>query len=188
MADISRRQLFRLRPSTIIKACSEKKVEKVKVEPKHIRPPGALKQPVEFNRACQDNCQSCAEACPHGAISFLGPEFGRGEGTPVLSPKDNPCRWCEGFPCIKACPTEALQQSENQQPAPIAKVGINVSKCSNSYGELCDTCVLTCPTSIRALRLVNGRVELNETSCTGCGLCAYYCSEHNDAISIKHIS
>ena len=184
MGGISRRQLFRLRPATLVKALSVKEPAEKEITA-FIRPPGALQDPKQFIKDCQVDCRLCADACPHEIISFLGPEEGLAEGTPVLSPKLNPCRWCEGFPCIKACPTGALQQHEAEAPEPIAKASVSFSSCSNSYGELCDTCVLSCPDSIRALKIVDRRVVLNEDSCIGCGLCAYYCSEHNDAIDIK---
>ena len=71
-----------------------------------LRPPGALDES-QFPGACI-RCGLCVRDCPYDTLSLarLGDEVAT--GTPYFTARDVPCEMCEDIPCIKACPTGAL--------------------------------------------------------------------------------
>ncbi len=186
MSKISRRQLFRLNLSELQRLCTLTHESSVG-ETSLVRPPGA-KPERDFLATCQ-RCGSCSKACEYGAILPLGPSSGQLEGTPVMEPEKNPCRYCQDFPCIKACPTGALNGPVPTEP--MASVEIHNENCLNSQGIICETCVLHCPPSIKAIKMegpFHARMPtLNPDLCVGCGLCAYYCEQGSAAIEVKKI-
>ncbi len=144
-----------------------------------IRPPGAVNE-VSFLLKCT-RCDRCAEACPHNAIEQAGAETGSAIGTPVINPKDEPCRMCDDFPCIQACPDEALL------PAPSYKIGtarISPVKCFAFIGQVCDYCHDCCPEKDKAILMEKGKPLVIEDKCTGCGICEFYCPAPGKAIRI----
>lgn len=151
-----------------------------------VRPPGALEDEEEFLQTCE-RCGACGEACPHDVVRSFGPAFGSLEGTPFLEPEIAPCRWCVDMPCIKACPSGALKQEESVPVAPIAKVSIEMDKCLNTQGTLCDTCSYRCPSHVHAIRMVQRRPVLDLEKCTGCGLCILHCEAEPGAIKLIHL-
>lgn len=154
-----------------------------------IRPPGALSPDSDFLAACE-RCHACADACPHdGVIQTFGPSHGANEGSPFLTPREAPCRWCFDTPCISACPSDALQipKSDSQDPeplAPIAAAVLDLDTCLNSQGTICDTCALMCPPHVKAIKMINRQPQLDAELCTGCGMCAYYCESEPGSITI----
>jgi len=188
---ISRRQLFRFKLGDFTRHFKEEKKEAdtSEKEKKWFRPPGAMVDEDDFLSACL-RCPHCADACPHNAISFLGPAEGRKEGSPVLHPAESPCYWCEDMPCIAACPTPALEfpiEDHLSSIRPIGLASINADACLLAQGILCDTCAVRCPTHIRAIRMNGRHPVLDATRCTGCGLCAYHCEAEPGAIKISPI-
>ena len=188
---ISKRQLFRFGLRDIAKHIREGAKDATEEdapvdETIWFRPPGAIQAEDEFLSACE-RCPHCVEACPHQAISLLGPAEGRKEGSPVLHPEKSPCHWCTDMPCIRACPTEALsfpKEEDITSLLPIGTAQIDQSACLLADGILCDTCATRCPTHIRAIRM-NGRDPvINDALCTGCGICATYCEAEPGAIKI----
>ena len=182
---ISRRALFRLRPSEMLSLISEKERsgENEGQPRRYIRPPGAIPQEAGFLSACS-RCSKCVEACPDDVIKSLTAVAGIAEGTPFLKPEENPCRWCVDMPCIESCESGALSFPREGSVPPIAKAVFDLDKCLNEQGVLCDTCAQRCPTSIKAIRMVGRKVEFDEDRCTGCGLCAYHCEAEPRAFSI----
>ena len=148
-----------------------------------MRPPGALADEEVFLATCQ-RCGKCAEACPYGVIELLGPAAGRAEGTPVLEPAENPCRWCDSMDCVNACPSGALSLESDGNARPIGKATLHLDRCLTSQGILCDECAAVCPASVRAIRMVGRQPQLDEEVCVGCGLCAHYCASEPVAIDI----
>ncbi|MFT5465811.1 MAG: ferredoxin-type protein NapG [Verrucomicrobiales bacterium] len=178
MADFSRRQLFRLRlgglGSEIGKAVASKRPDGEVEEQPFLRPPGALEDEDDFLSSCE-RCHACADACPHDVIRQFGPAFGKMEGTPFIDPASQPCRWCEDMPCVNACPSGALSLNENGATAPVAKVKLNLDRCLNTEGILCDTCAWRCPDHLKAIRIVDRKPIVDTSSCSGCGMCLFYC-------------
>ncbi len=170
--DLSRRQFFRLHPVDYLK--SGRKADAA--DPGDVglfRPPGALGENA-FLAACE-RCGQCAEACPHGVILKLGPAWGRRENTPYLKPEENPCRWCETKDCIEACPSGALSAKGGAVDQAMGKARLQLERCLNAEGILCDTCVQYCPSEVRAIRMDRRLPVLDQDRCVGCGMCAYFC-------------
>lgn len=190
---VSRRQLFRFKLGDFTRHFKESETTESSEGEEKIRwfrPPGAIADDDAFLAACE-RCPHCAEACPHGAISLLGPAEGKLEGSPVLHPALSPCYWCTDMPCINACPTDALSfpvQDDITSIAPIGVATIDHDACLLAQGILCDTCAIRCPSHIKAIRMNGRHPVLDATRCTGCGLCAYHCEAEPGAIRITHIT
>lgn len=185
---ISRRQLFRFKLGDITRHFKEGQEETGEEEKeKWIRPPGAIAEESNFLAACE-RCPHCADACPHGAITFLGPSEGKLEGSPVMHPVESPCHWCTDMPCINTCPTDALSfpiANELSSVRPIGVAIIDNDACLLAQGILCDTCAIRCPTHIKAIQMQGRHPVLDAEKCTGCGLCAYHCEAEPGAIKIS---
>ncbi len=141
-----------------------------------VRPPGALQERAFLDKCTR--CDLCIRACPHFVIRKAGPELGaRIGGTPVLDPRENPCHFCDGLPCIVACGPGALIV-----PAPGAKARIGLAKvdkdrCFMALGQPCDYCQKSCPVRPRAIKVGGFRLPavVDAATCTGCGECAQIC-------------
>ncbi|RME92462.1 MAG: hypothetical protein D6767_03165 [Candidatus Hydrogenedentota bacterium] len=186
--EYSRKQFFKVFAREMLRSFSgevekdtslQEEPEETKI--KVIRPPGAAETStlITLCATCQ---KECVHACPEKAISLLNEEFGLEEGTPFLSPAQKPCRWCKDFPCVEACPTDALLFHRIQ---PIAKAEIDLELCATSQGILCDYCAHLCPSHIRAIKMVNRKPVLEESLCVGCGMCAYHCDQFPSPIAIR---
>jgi ferredoxin-type protein NapG len=171
---------FKLLAREIGRAVSQDVKEKAKTfTAPLIRPPGAVDE-VSFLLKCT-RCDLCSKACPHDAVKQAGAEKGSAMGTPVIIPEEQPCRMCEEFPCIAACPQEALVQ------APFYKIGtarITPVKCFAFNGQVCDYCHDCCPEKDKAIVMEKGKPIVFEDKCTGCGICEFYCPAPGKAIRI----
>ena len=74
-----------------------------------LRPPGALPED-DFLGACI-RCGMCMRDCPYNTLELAKPEAPVATGTPFFNARNIPCEMCEDIPCIKACPTGALDHS-----------------------------------------------------------------------------
>lgn len=74
---------------------------------KVLRPPGAADED-EFMALCI-RCGKCNQACPYDSIKMGTEKHGLGMGTPYFIARESPCMLCEDFPCVNACPTDALR-------------------------------------------------------------------------------
>lgn len=118
-------------------------------------------------------------------------------GTPYFIPRISPCRMCEDMPCVRACPSGAL----NKKLASIydARMGLAVlvdqENCLNCLGLRCDVCYRSCPLIDKAITLemqVNQRTgvharfvpTVHSKHCTGCGRCERSCVLENAAIKV----
>jgi len=77
--------------------------------PAAIRPPGALPE-TDFSAACI-RCGMCVRDCPFNILHLAKPEEPLSTGTPYFVARQLPCEMCEDIPCVKACPTGALDHS-----------------------------------------------------------------------------
>ena len=151
-----------------------------------IRPPGAQPEP-SFLGACV-RCGQCVRACPYGTLKLADLGSGIGVGTPYFTARSVPCEMCEDVPCVKACPTNAL----DHQLTDIAKarmglaVLIDDERCLNALGMRCEVCYRACPLLGKAITLDvrhNPRTNkhamfiptVHSDACTGCGKCERAC-------------
>jgi MauM/NapG family ferredoxin protein len=149
--------------------------------PDYLRPPGAL--PESALIAVCERCHKCRDACPQDAILPLGPAYGDADGTPAILPRGEPCRMCEEFPCIAACPSGALRQI----PSAGIRLGtarLDPSLCWAAKGQPCDYCVSECPLGESALRWNGDRPEVVADDCNGCGRCVHICAADPAALRV----
>lgn len=162
--------------------------------PAAIRPPGALAES-EFSAACI-RCGMCVRDCPYDILHLAKPEEPMSTGTPYFVARQAPCEMCEDIPCIKACPTGALDHGLtdiNKSKMGLA-VLVDQETCLNFLGMRCDICYRVCPVIDKAITLdpqTNERTGrhtrfipvVHSDHCTGCGKCEKACP--TEVASIK---
>lgn len=163
-----------------------------------LRPPGALADR-EFLGACV-RCGLCVRDCPPQNLKLsTGTGSGRGVaiGTPYFDARDIPCEMCEDIPCVKACPTGALDHAlkDIAQARMGLAVLIDQENCLNFLGLRCDVCYRVCPLIDKAITLQktsNPRSDrhamllptVHSDACTGCGKCEKSCVLEQAAIKV----
>lgn len=164
-----------------------------------IRPPGALPER-EFLGACV-RCGLCVRDCPPQNLKLS--TWGAGMaadvaiGTPYFVAREIPCEMCEDIPCVKACPTGALDHSltDITQAEMGVAVLIDEENCLNFLGLRCDVCYRVCPVIDKAITLEkfnNPRSDRHamllptvwSEHCTGCGKCEKSCVLEEAAIKV----
>ncbi|MBP6813706.1 MAG: ferredoxin-type protein NapG [Burkholderiaceae bacterium] len=160
-----------------------------------LRPPGALAEP-DFLGACV-RCGLCVRDCPYDTLRLGRLGEGVASGTPYFEARQVPCEMCEDIPCVKACPTGALDRSLTDIGR--AKMGVAVlidqENCLNFLGLRCDVCYRVCPVIDKAITLEtrhNPRSDrhamliptVHAQDCTGCGKCEKSCVLERAAIKV----
>ena len=164
-----------------------------------LRPPGALAERV-FLGACV-RCGLCVRDCPPKNLKLS--TWGSGMaadvaiGTPYFEARDIPCEMCEDIPCVKACPSGALDHALTDITK--ARMGtavlIDEENCLNFLGLRCDVCYRVCPVINEAITLEkqsNPRSDrhamllptVHADRCTGCGKCEHSCVLEEPAIKV----
>ena len=160
-----------------------------------LRPPGALPED-DFLGACI-RCGLCVRDCPYNTLELARPETPVATGTPYFTARNVPCEMCEDIPCVKACPTGALDPALtdiNQARMGLA-VLIDHETCLNFLGLRCDVCYRVCPVIDKAITLEkqhNPRSDrhgmllptVHSDYCTGCGKCESACVLEEAAIKV----
>jgi len=160
-----------------------------------LRPPGALDED-KFLGACI-RCGLCVRDCPYDTLKLAQLGEPVTTGTPYFTARDIPCEMCDDIPCVKACPTGALDHSlENIDDSRMGlAVLIDEENCLNFQGLRCDVCYRICPVIDKAITL---ELESNQRSgkhalfiptvhsdhCTGCGKCERACVLEEAAIKV----
>lgn len=160
-----------------------------------IRPPGALPED-RFSGACI-RCGLCVRDCPYDTLSLATLGDGVATGTPYFVARDVPCEMCEDIPCVKACPTGALDHALTDIDD--ARMGLAVlideENCLNFQGLRCDVCYRICPSINKAITLERQHNErsgkhavfiptVHSSDCTGCGKCEKACVLEEAAIKV----
>ncbi len=163
--------------------------------PSAIRPPGALAEH-DFQGACI-RCGMCVRDCPYNILELSRPEDDLATGTPYFIARKIPCEMCEDIPCVKACPTGALDHKLTDINK--AKMGlaalVDQETCLNFLGLRCDVCYRVCPVIDKAItleRVHNFRTDkhtmflptVHSEHCTGCGKCEKSCVLEVAAIKV----
>ncbi|MFT3954664.1 MAG: ferredoxin-type protein NapG [Piscinibacter sp.] len=164
-----------------------------------LRPPGALPEDL-FLGACV-RCGLCVRDCPpqNLKLSTWGDGLARDVaiGTPYFEARQIPCEMCEQIPCVKACPTGALDPAltDIEQARMGVAVLIDQENCLNFLGLRCDVCYRVCPVIDKAITLEkvsNPRSDrhamllptVHAQACTGCGKCEKSCVLEQAAIKV----
>lgn len=125
--------------------------------PTAIRPPGARAEP-QFLGACI-RCGMCVRDCPYHILDLAKLEQDTATGTPYFVARSGPCEMCEDIPCVKACPTGALDPKLTDINR--ARMGLAVlvdhETCLNFLGLRCDVCYRVCPLIDKAITLEQQR-------------------------------
>jgi ferredoxin-type protein NapG len=160
-----------------------------------IRPPGALDEN-DFLGACI-RCGLCVRDCPYDTLRLaeLGEQIAL--GTPYFLARDIPCEMCEDIPCVKACPTGALDHelTDIDKSRMGLAVLVDQETCLNFLGLRCDVCYRVCPVIDEAITLEmlhnqrSGKHALflpvvHSEHCTGCGKCEHACVLEVAAIKV----
>lgn len=168
--------------------------------PAHVlRPPGALPE-ADFLGACI-RCGLCVRDCPYDTLQLAEAGCAVATGTPFFIARNVPCEMCEDIPCIKACPTGALDHDLTDIDA--ARMGLAVvvdqETCIAFQGLRCEVCFNVCPVRGKAISLEmrhNDRSgkhamfipEVHSDACTGCGKCEQACVMEQAAIKVLPVS
>ena len=160
-----------------------------------IRPPGALAE-ADFLAACV-RCGLCVRDCPYDTLKLSRLGDGVATGTPYFEARKIACEMCEDIPCVKACPTGALDHDLTDIGK--ARMGLAVlidhETCLNFLGLRCDVCYRVCPVIDKAITLEkvhNPRSDrhamllptVHSDHCTGCGKCEKSCVLPEAAIKV----
>lgn len=140
------------------------------------RPPGAISE-AQFLAGCT-RCNECAQACPHHAIRPAPERLGPLAGTPTIEPDLAACMMCEDFPCIQACEPGVLSDAASKV---MGTARITEPLCLAHQGTTCTVCSERCPVE-GAIVVTRGRPSVDETTCTGCGVCRFVCPAPENAI------
>ncbi|WP_297528779.1 ferredoxin-type protein NapG [Thiohalobacter sp.] len=160
-----------------------------------IRPPGALAEP-EFLGACI-RCGLCVRDCPYDTLRLAAPGEAVATGSPYFVARDVPCEMCEDIPCVKACPTGALDHglTDIREARMGLAVVVDQEACIAFQGLRCEVCYNICPLRDQAITLDlrhnprSGTHALfipvvHSDACTGCGKCERACILEEAAIKV----
>ena len=145
-----------------------------------LRPPGAMPEQ-KFLSTCTRGGE-CVKVCPAQCIK-IDPHGAKGGGAPYIDIDSAACVMCDGLQCMHACPSGALT------PVPIQDIDMGTaawheSTCLRTTGEQCTICIDHCPIGEVAIQLQEGKVEVIESGCTGCGMCQHDCPTTPKSITI----
>lgn len=146
-----------------------------------IRPPGARIEE-EFLNTCS-RCGNCVHACPVEAI-HLDHSGALGKGAPFIDPDTSACVMCEGLQCVNHCPSGALLPITAEQVDIGTAVWNEITCLRTAVGEQCTMCVDHCPVGPRAIEVLENRIVVHESGCTGCGSCQHHCPTSPRSITI----
>lgn len=160
-----------------------------------IRPPGTGSEE-DFLGACI-RCGLCVRDCPYDTLKLSQLADDVALGTPYFEAREIPCEMCEDIPCVKACPTGALDpELTNIDDSRMGlAVVVDQESCIAFHGLRCEVCYNVCPVRDKAIsldRLHNKRTGkhaliipvVHSDACTGCGKCEHACVMDEAAVKI----
>ncbi len=209
--DLSRREIVLASTLGIVAAPllsvsgSERPSEKL------IRPPGALMESQFLSKCIR--CGECMKVCPTNGLQYA---FDEGSmlalWTPVLVPRIGSCEYYCSL-CGQVCPSAAIRELtvKEKQKIRIGAAWIRKDRCLTfSIGEPCRVCEQKCPTSPKAIVMVDsefsapeGKIQIqvpivDPSLCIGCGICenrcpvedepGIYCTSYGESRSEKDLN
>jgi ferredoxin-type protein NapG len=164
-----------------------------------IRPPGVSAES-DFQAACI-RCGLCVRDCPYDTLKLAELGDAVALGTPYFEARDIPCEMCDDIPCVKACPTGALDPAltDIDESRMGLAVVVDQEACIAFRGLRCEVCYNVCPIRGKAISLDyqhndrSGKHALfipvvHSDACTGCGKCEKACILEEAAIKVFPIS
>ncbi|BAK43608.1 4Fe-4S dicluster domain-containing protein [Eggerthella sp. YY7918] len=159
-----------------------------------LRPPGAQGES-DFMARCI-KCGKCIEACPYVAITVADGSSGLAVGTPVIDAREQACRLCDDFPCVTACPTDALRDVTARDEVHMGTAVIDEEVCIAFQGMRCEVCYRVCPLIDEAITIDYRMREgddihavfapiIDKERCVGCGLCVERCVVSDPYVPIR---
>ncbi len=140
-------------------------------------------------------CGLCVRACPYETLKLA--KFGdiAAPGTPYFEPREIPCYMCRDLPCVKACPSGALDPDLTDiTKAKMGIAAIDHSTCLSWQGLRCEICYRDCPEQNKAIIIDTQPRQISKhgmflpviqpDQCTGCGLCVHSCPTTVPCINI----
>jgi ferredoxin-type protein NapG len=139
--------------------------------------------------------------CPYDTLRLaqLGEDVAL--GTPYFEARQVPCEMCDDIPCVKACPTGALDPAltEINEARMGLAVVVDQESCIAFQGLRCEVCFNVCPVRGDAITLDlrhnprSGKHALfipvvHSSACTGCGKCEKACILDEAAIKVFPIA
>lgn len=158
-----------------------------------LRPPGAIGD-ADFAAACV-RCGRCVAACPVDTLKLADLAGPGAPGLPWFAPREVACAMCPDLPCVKACPTGALDPAlTDVARARMGLAVIDAEHCLSWQGLRCEVCYRVCPVKGTAIRVDPHPRGLSKhavfvpvvssEACTGCGLCEQACPTEVAAIRV----
>ena len=163
-----------------------------------LRPPGAENEQ-RFLSLCI-RCGLCVDACPYDTLKLANLSDLAQNGTPFFEARKTPCYLCDDIPCIRECPTNALDNKYLKKEKGIfeVKMGtavVDTANCIAYWGLRCEACYRACPLIDKALKV---EIKHNERTgkhaltvpvvdndyCVGCGKCEHACVTEKAAITV----
>jgi ferredoxin-type protein NapG len=146
-----------------------------------LRPPGALDEE-RFRETCSRSGE-CVAACPAQAIR-IDPTADRGGGAPYIDAVEMPCVVCDGLYCMEVCPSGALVKTPRLE-IDMGTASWHEGLCLRSHAQDCTICVDQCPLGSAAIVIdAQGKVDVIEEGCIGCGVCEHACPTSPKSIEI----
>ena len=160
-----------------------------------LRPPGALDEE-DFLSACV-RCGLCVNDCPYPTLSLATIGDQVTIGTPFFVAREAACEMCEDIPCVKACPTGALDHELTDIDD--ARMGlaavVDQEECIAFQGLRCEVCFNVCPVRGEAITVEMEHIDrtgkhsrfipvVHSDSCTGCGKCEEACILEEAAVKV----
>ena len=104
----------------------------------------------------------------------------RGGGVPYIVADEMACVVCDSLACMNVCPSGALQLvPRNDIDMGVAiwhsDTCLRTTAHGPESGQNCTICIDTCPIGSFAIELKDGRINVKEAGCVGCGVCQHEC-------------